>query len=45
MLPRKPVAATTLKMLPVTEYGGVNRDDPLGFYPLPVIGNLSPCSW
>jgi len=29
-----------LKMLPVREYVGVNRDDPIRFYSLPVIGNL-----
>lgn len=29
-----------LKMLPVSEYVGVNRDDPIRFYAIPVIGDL-----
>jgi ubiquinone/menaquinone biosynthesis C-methylase UbiE len=34
------MTGTKLKMLPVSEYVGVNRDDPIRFYHLPVIGGL-----
>ena len=37
MIPSK---ITKLKLLPVGEYVGVNRDDPIRFYSLPVIGGL-----
>jgi ubiquinone/menaquinone biosynthesis C-methylase UbiE len=40
MLPKKNMATPKLKMLPVSEYVGVNRDDPIRFYHLPVIGSL-----
>jgi ubiquinone/menaquinone biosynthesis C-methylase UbiE len=29
-----------LKMLPISEYVGVNQDDPIRFYSLPIIGSL-----
>ncbi len=36
----KPMALPRLKLLPVSEYVGVNRDDPIRQYSLPIIGRL-----
>jgi ubiquinone/menaquinone biosynthesis C-methylase UbiE len=35
-----PMPAARLKMLPLSEYVGVNRDDPIRFYNRPVFGSL-----
>src|SRR3990170_7181893 len=34
------MSVPALKMLPVSQYVGVNRDDPIRFYHLPIIGGL-----
>ncbi|TLM98166.1 class I SAM-dependent methyltransferase, partial [bacterium] len=36
----KPMQLPRLKLLPVSEYVGVNRDDPIRLYSLPIIGRL-----